>query len=102
MRGKGQVQGRTLRAELSTEAEWIVRVMQLDTAGYRQVLCPPETRDTTGQKSDEEAVICQRLRASSSQNELYPGERESRVYKDKTIIISYQRQARGRSFNSVD
>lgn len=38
MRGKGQVQGRTLGAELSTEAEWIVRVMHLDTAGYRQVL----------------------------------------------------------------
>lgn len=35
---------RTLGAKLSTEAEWIVRVMQLDTAGYRQILCPPETR----------------------------------------------------------
>lgn len=79
---------RTLGAELSAEAEWTGRVMQLDTAGCRQVLCPPETRDTTGQKSDGKAFIYQRLRASSSQNELYPGEGEGRVYKAKTIITS--------------
>lgn len=85
---EGTGAGRILGAELSTEAEWTGQVMQLDTAGYRQVLCPPETQDTTGQKSDGEAIICQRLRASSSQKELYPGEGEGRIYKAKTIITS--------------
>lgn len=85
---EGAGAGRTLGAELSAEAEWTGRVMQLDTAGRRQVLCPPETRDTTGQKSDGEVIICQRLRASSSQKELYPGDGEGRIYKAKTIITS--------------
>lgn len=91
MRGKGQVQGgfwELSSAQRLNGQDKSCSWTQMDTAGYRQVLCPPETQDTTGQKSDGEAIICQRLRASSSQKELYPGEGEGRIYKAKTIITS--------------